>query len=185
MKISLWIGSLFLFALAANAGPLQRNLVAANAVWVAHLDVDRFKETEVGQYVLAEMEKPEAQNKFAAFQAVFSFDPREDIRGLTLYGTGNRPEEGVLILQGRFDANRLLTLVRAAKDYTSSNHRAHVVHEWTDEKKEAQGRKDARTVAAFHSGRLVLGQGRGTVAAALDVLDNQAPNLSSTRVRDQ
>jgi hypothetical protein len=127
------------------------------------------------------MEKPEARNKFAAFQAVFSFDPREDIQGLTLYGTGNRPGEGILILQGRFDANRLLTLVRAAKDYTSSNHRSHVIHEWTDEKKEAQGRKDAHTVAAFHSGKLVFGQGRDAVAAALDVLDHQTPSLSSTR----
>ena len=180
MRTTLWITTLAMLAATAAAGPLQRNLVAADAVWVAHLDVDQFKRTEVGQYVLAEMEKPEAQNKLAAFQAIFSFDPRRDIGGLTLYGTGNEPRDGVLIVQGTFDTDRLVTLVKGARDHASSNHRAHVIHEWTDENKERQGRKDAHTVAAVHGGDVILGQARDAVAAALDVMDNVAANLTST-----
>lgn len=180
MKMTLWITTLAMAVTCASAGPLRRNLVAADAIWVAHLDVDKFTHTTVGQHVLAEMEKPEAQNKLAAFQAIFSFDPRKDIQGLTLYGTGNNPKEGILIVQGTFDTGRLVTLVKGAKDYESSNHRNHVIHEWTDEKKQQQGRPDAHTVAATYGGDLILGQTRDAVAAALDVLDGVAANLGST-----
>lgn len=180
MTTKLWTGMMCLAAGAALAGPLQRSQVAANAVWMAHLDVDKLKQTRIGQHVLAEMEKPEAKNKLAAFEAIFSFDPRRDITGITLYGTGTRPNQGILLLHGSFDTQRLITLAKAGQNYASSEHRTHVIHAWTDEKKAAAGRKDARTFAAVHGGSVVLGQTQEAVAAALDVLDNVSANLGST-----
>jgi hypothetical protein len=180
MKTILVISLSLLTAVCSWAGALDRTAVSADAVWIAHLDVDNFKQTAVGRHVLAEMEKPEAANKLAAFQAIFSFDPREDITALTLYGVGNEPKDGVLILDGQFDTGHLTTLVKGAKDYTSSNHGTHVIHEWTDEKKERQGRKDAHTVAAMHGGRIVFGQTFERVAGALDVLDGRSANLDGT-----
>jgi len=43
---------------------------------VVHLDCDALKQTVVGKHVLSEMEKPEAQKKLAAFQAIFNLDLR-------------------------------------------------------------------------------------------------------------
>jgi len=180
MTTRFWTIMICLTACAAMAGPLQRNQVAANAVWMAHLDVDKLKQTRIGQHVLAEMEKPEAKNKLAAFEAIFSFDPRKDVTGITLYGTGTRPDKGVVLLHGSFDTQRLVTLAKAGQDYASTEHRTHAIHAWTDEKKAKAGRGDARTFAAVHGGNVVLGQTREAVAAALDVLDNVSANLGST-----
>lgn len=70
----------------AQAAPLEPATVINGPLWVLHVDTDALRPTTVGQYLLAEMEKPEAQQKFAAFQSIFSFDPRRELHGLTLYG---------------------------------------------------------------------------------------------------
>jgi hypothetical protein len=165
---------------AVVAGPLQRHQVAADAVWMAHLDVDKLKQTQIGRHVLAEMDKPEAKNKLAAFEAIFSFDPRRDVSGVTLYGTGTRPDQGVVLLHGSFDTQRLVTLARAGIDYVATEHLNHVIHAWTDRCKAKAGREDARAFGAVHGSSVVLGQTHEAVTSALDVLDNLTANLGST-----
>src|SRR5580692_5209982 len=81
----------------ADAAPLQRADIAAAATWFVHVDCDGLRPTGVGQYLQAEMEKPEALTKLAAFQAIFGFDLRKQLHGLTLYSTGSQPVDGVLL----------------------------------------------------------------------------------------
>ena len=104
----------------AVAGPLQPTDVVNDPVWVLHVDCDALKQTVVGKYVLGEMEKPEAQKKFAAFQAIFNFDPRKELHGLTLYGTSSEPEDGVLLVYADFDPARLTTLAEGAKEHAAT-----------------------------------------------------------------
>jgi hypothetical protein len=169
-----------LAACTVVAGPLQRNQIDADAVWMVHLDVDKLKQTAIGRHVLEEMYQPEAQNKLAAFEAIFSFDPRRDVTGVTLYGTGTRPEQGVMLLHGSFDTQRLVTLAKAGIDYVATEHRNHVIHAWTDRCRAKAGRKDARAFGAVHGSSVVLGQKHEAIASALDVLDNLTANLGST-----
>src|SRR3954462_12454889 len=119
----------------ALAGPLQRADLPAEPAWVVHVDVDGLRPTTIGQYILTEMEKPEAQAKLAVFQSLFSFDLRTQLHGLTLYGTGNSTEDGVLLVYADFDTDKLLTLAKAAKDYQSTTHNQHTIHNWVDNKR--------------------------------------------------
>ncbi len=52
--------------LPAFAGPLQRADVAAEPTLVLHVDCDTLRTSAIGQWLLSEMDKPEAQAKFAA-----------------------------------------------------------------------------------------------------------------------
>ena len=172
--------------LTAFSAPLQRADVAADPTWVLHVDCDSLRPTAIGQFLLAEMEKPEAQAKFAAFQTIFSFDPRKQLHGLTLYSTGKAPEDGVLLVYADFDPERLVTMAKAANDYHSTTHRQHVIHNWIDEKKKAKNGVKPRVYAALEGSRVVIfAQQEARVAQALDVLDRAAPNLAGSTLFPQ
>ena len=165
----------------ARALPLQHTDLPAAPAWLLHLDCDALRLTVLGQYVLAEMEKPEAKAKLEVFQSLFTFDPRKQLHGVTLYSTGKTPEDGVLLLYADFDTSRLETLAKAAKQYKSSTHTQHTIHSWLDDKRRSKDGDKARNYAAIHGGRVVVfGQREGRVAEALDVLDRAVPLLSAT-----
>ncbi|HWQ93636.1 MAG TPA: hypothetical protein VN673_18385 [Clostridia bacterium] len=162
------------------AKPIQRADVAAESTWVLHVDVDALRPTAMGQHILSELNKPETQARLAAFSAVFAFDPRTALHGLTLYSAGPAPADGVLLVYADIDAGRLETLVKAAKGHESTEYKGHVIHNWIDDKKKAKNGIQPRTYAAIHGGRVVLfGQREARVAQALNVLDQTAPALSA------
>jgi hypothetical protein len=169
-------GCLIAAALTASGAPLQRSDVAADASWVVNVDCDGLRPTPVGQFIHGQLEQPEAANKLAAFQAIFGFDPRTQLHGVTLYGTGTN---GVLLVYADFDAERLANLAKGAKDYQSTNHNQHVIANWIDDKKQKKHGVAPRTYGAIVGKRVIFGQQEWTVAQALDVLDGTTPNLSS------
>jgi len=191
MKLSLSIrifcaGGLVGAGLAAMAAPLQRADVPAEPTWVLHVDCDALRPTGVGQYLLAEMDKPDAQAKFAVFQTLFSFDPRKQLHGLTLYSSGNAPEDGVLLVYADFDPERLVTLARAANGSQNTAYKRHVIYNWIDDKKKATNGVKPRTYAAIQGTHVVVfAQQEARVAQALDVLDQAVPNLSHSNVFPQ
>ena len=179
LKPALCICGLIAASVTALSSPLQRADVAAEPTFVMHLDCDSLRPTAIGQFLLAEMEKPEAQAKFAAFQSIFSFDPRKQLHGLTLYSTGKSPEDGVLLVYADFDPERLVTLAKGAKDYQSTTYKQHTIHNWIDDKKKAKDGVKPRVYAAIQAGRtVVFAQQEARVAQALDVLDRAVPNLA-------
>ena len=186
MKPAFCTCGLIAATVTALAAPLQRADVAADPTWVLHVDCDSLRPTAIGQFLLAEMEKPEAQAKFAAFQTIFNFDPRKQLHGLTLYSTGKAPEDGVLLVYADFDPDRLVTLAKAAKDYASTTYKAHIIHNWIDDKKKARNGVKPRVYAAIQGGRVVIfAQQEARVAQALDVLDRAVPNLAGGTVFPQ
>jgi hypothetical protein len=157
--------------------------VAGEPAWVLHLDCDSLRPTALGQYLLAEMEKPDAQAKFDAFQTIFNFDLRKQLHGLTLYSTGKSPEDGVLLVYADFDPSRLVTMAKAAQGYQSTTHKQHVIHNWVDEKKKAKQGVKPRVYAAIQGSHIVVfAQQEERVAQALEVLDRAAPSLAGSGV---
>jgi hypothetical protein len=174
-------GGLLTLGFSAQAGVLQRSVIPADAVWWLHLDLAQAKNTELGRFVLGQLEQPEAQAKFAAFQAIFNFDPRHTLTGCTLYGRSQSPKDAVLLLQGGFDTERLATLARAGQDYQSHSHRLYEVHSWIDRNRPAQAGIQPRSYGAIHPGGLVvLGQNAQRLGEALDVIDGFIPSLETS-----
>jgi hypothetical protein len=166
--------------LSTMAGPLRRADVPADPAWVVHLEFDALRPTAIGQLLQEQMNRPEVQARLAAFQAVFSFDLRTQLHGATLSSTGMTPEEGVLLIYADFDADRLVTLVKAAKDSKNTVYNQHVIYNWIDEKRPAKAGVKPRVYASIAGARVVIGQRQDRVAQALDVLDGTAPSLASS-----
>ena len=59
IKLALCASGLIAAALTAPSAPLQRADVAAEPIWVLHVDCDGLRPTAIGQFLLAEMEKPD------------------------------------------------------------------------------------------------------------------------------
>jgi hypothetical protein len=183
MKINTWkalivSGCLLAVAFTAAAGPLRRADVTATPAWLAHIDFDALRPNAIGQYILGEMNKPEAQSKLAAFQAIVSIDLRTQLHAVTVYGTGAAPEDGVLLVYADFDADRLVTLAKAAHDSQSNAYKEHVIYNWIDDKKKAKDGVKPRVYAAIAGTRVVFGQREDRVAQALDVIDGARPSLA-------
>jgi len=181
LKSALCLCAVIAAGAPAGAGPLQRADVPAEPVWVLHADCDSLRSSATGKFVLQELEQPEVKAKLAAFQTIFDFDPRKQLHGLTLYSTGKAPEDAVLLVYADFDADRLLTMARAAKDYQCLTNKQHLIHTWIDEKKKARHGARPRVYAAIHGANVVVfAQQETRVAEALDVLDRAAPNLAAS-----
>jgi len=164
-----------------EGAPLQPANVMNDPAWVVHLDCDALRQTSIGKQLLAELDKPEVQKKLEAFQAVFNIDPRKDLHGVTLYSATKSEPDGVALAYADFDAERLLTLVQANKDYEVSPHGTNKIHSWIDEKKKSKD-GNQRMFGALHKGKvLVLGQKQNRIAEALDVLDGSQPNLAGSK----
>jgi hypothetical protein len=161
------------------ATQLQRADVAANSVWVLHVNCDTLRPTAIGKYILAELEKPEAQAKLAVFQDMFSFDLRTQLHGLTLYSGGSTPQDGVLLVYADFDQDKLVTLAKAANDSKSTTHNGHTIYNWVDDNKKAHHGEKQRVYASIQGNRIIFGQREAAVSQALDVLDGSIPNLST------
>lgn len=179
-KVALIAGCLGAGVLATPAAPLERGTIPADPSWLVHLDCDALRSTMIGQYVLTEMDKPEAKAKLAVFQSLFSFDLRTQLHGLTLYGTNASPEDGVLIVYADFEADQLTNLAKAAKDYQSSQHKDIVIHSWIDEKKKSDITAKPRTYAALQGNRIIFGQRENQVMQALEVISSTTPSLKTS-----
>jgi len=172
---------LFAAGFHVQATQFQRADVAADAGWVLHVNCDALRPTVIGKHILAELEKPEAQAKLAVFQNIFSFDLRTQLHGLTLYSAGSSPQEGVLIVYADFDADKLITLAKAANDSKSSAHNGHTIYNWIDDSKKKHHGEKQRVYATIQGNRIIFGQRESAVAQALDVLDGSMANLSNAR----
>lgn len=168
-------------AMPLLAVPLQRSDVPAAPAWVVHVDCDKLRPTAMGQYLLAEMEKPEAREQLAALWSPLRFDPRKQLHGLTLYSRANAPEEKVLLVYADFEAERLIRLARGARDYQTTPYKKHLIHNWIGENSKSKQAAGRRVYAAMQADRVVvLGRREPDVARALDVLDRAAGSLAGS-----
>lgn len=184
LKATLMAGCLYAASFNLTATQLQRADVAASSVWVLHINCDALRPTAIGKHILAELEKPEAQAKLSVFQNMFSFDLRTQLHGLTLYSAGSSPQDGVLVVYADFDADKLVTLAKAATDSQNSTHNGHTVYNWVDDKKKHHAEKQ-RVYATIQGNRIIFGQRESAVVQALDVLDGSVPNLSTAKAFPQ
>src|SRR5580658_34712 len=153
------------------AAPFNPKDVAADPALLVHVDVDAVRSSSVGQSILAEQA---VQDKLAAVGAIFDFDLRKQLHGLTVYTTEDHTKDGALIVYADFDPNRLINLAKAADGFQGVTNGSHVIYSWIDDKKKAKEGEHARIYGAIAGHRVVLGQEESHLAEALDVIDGTA-----------
>lgn len=177
---------LLLPALAASvaAGPLQPRDIAAEAKWVAHLDIERFKETDLGRLIGAGLLDKQLAKPVADLKRELNFDlDWRRIRSLTVYGTNmkKKPDaNAVLIIRSDLDIKDAVedAIEKLALAGVQESKRLRRI-EGTDHDLYALGDKGFAALLADNT--VVAGREREQVEAAVKVLRGDSVNLASTR----
>ena len=119
-------------------GPLAKEQVAASANWVVHLDMDQFNQSKLGQLIRNEMTEKGLEAKLLEFKQRFSFHPADDVQNITIYGQGKDKTKAVVLIQGNYDKQTLLGLVRLNESYKEIREGNLVIHSWVDENNNEQ-----------------------------------------------
>ncbi len=167
-----------LCAVVAGAAPLKRADVIADPGIVVHIDFDGLRATSVGKAILADLQDPDIDSKLQAIQGIFSFDPRTQLHGATVYSTSENPPEGVLIVYAEFDSNRVVALGNFAHGYKTITNGSYLIHTWIDDKGKTND-DSAHIFAAIKDNRIILSKSEFSIVTALDVLSGKAPNLGA------
>ncbi|HEY3912955.1 MAG TPA: hypothetical protein VGN61_00600 [Verrucomicrobiae bacterium] len=182
MKRIFLIPAIAFGVLAANAAPLKRADVAADPSMLVHIDFDGLRATSVGKAILTQLSQPDVDTKLSAIKGIFSFDPRTQLHGVTLYTKGKTAEGGVLIVYADFDSNRVLNLGMLAPGFHTITNGSHVIYSWIDEKKKDKGDDDdgpPHIYAAIRDNRVILGKSESWLISELNVLDGSEPSLAA------
>ncbi|HEY3862759.1 MAG TPA: hypothetical protein VGO59_12815 [Verrucomicrobiae bacterium] len=162
----------------AQAAPFNPKDAAANPALLVHVDCDAIRDSSFGKSIL---NQPDVQDKLAAVGAIFDFDFRKQLHGLTVYTTLDHPKDGVLIVYADFDSERLITLAKAADGFHTITNGPHTIYSWIDDKKKAnEDGEKPRVYGAIKGHRVVFGQDEKHLADALSVIDGSASSFAGS-----
>ncbi len=177
-SLVLAFSAVLLLAGGLSAAPLDSKQVAADAQWVAHIDVDAVRASTVVQKAWHEaLERhKDAQNKINFVTAMLGMDPTKDVHGITFYGRKIGKPDAVTIVAAAFDPDRIKVLTGALPGRESSKHGDYEILSWS-----GKHRDHKWSVSATFHGRdqLVLAPSADDLKGALDVLDGKAPGLAA------
>ncbi len=172
---SILAGAVCLAAIPVVGGPLQKNEVGPGANWVVHADLEMFRNTTLGKLFMAELQTQGLDEKLQSFETIFSFHPLRDVRDVTLYGQGQDRSNAVVIVDGRFDPEKLVAVVRWNPQYREIAHQGATLHQWLSEEKKADKTITQMMYGYIHDGRqVVISSGLDALKQAVDTLKGRA-----------
>lgn len=164
-----------------QAGPLDKKNVAADAKWVAHVNLDAARSSQVVQKFFQQCLKdlPGAKERFHQLAHECGLEQCTKMHGITAYGSDLGSHGKVVILHADWDTKALQKKAEKAPDHKLADHGKHKIHTFTAHK----GTKHAHEVAAslFKPDILVLASSQKRLTAALDVLDGKGANLAGSK----
>lgn len=147
-------------ALSFGADAVLLGLVPAGARMVAGIDIDRAKDSALGQKILNEIK--EEESGFRKLVEQTGFDPRRDLRSVVMASTGKPgPASALVVVRGTFDITRITRLAEG-QGAVSSLYRG--VQVWAPKPKD----QPAEGTVAFLDPTLAVFGGEAMVKAAID-----------------
>lgn len=155
---------------SAWAGPFEAGDVPAGAKWVVHLDAQKLFSSEIGRFLLGQLEEEGDMAEIEAFGTVMEFDITKDLHSVTAFGTDFEDEEGVVIFRGRFDAEKIEALIRTEGKLKKIGYEDSTILKWSD------GR-ETFYVCFYEPKVIVFGNNMDLVGQAISVMDGDAPSM--------
>jgi len=172
--------SVLLSPVTTLAGLLVMEQVSGGANWVVHTDLEQFKKTRIGRLIRQELVNLGIEEQLSNFATIFSFHPLDDVRNVTIYGTSRDREKAVVLIEGEFDKEQMLALVRMNPEHEEIKYGDIVLHRWFDEnQKDPNGTTGQMMYGCFYQHDLIImGAGLEAVKLAVDVLKGSAKNAA-------
>jgi len=118
------------------------------------------------------------EDNLTNFATIFSFHPLDDVRDVTLYGTGKDRQKAVVLIDGFFDKERVLSVVRMNPEYKEIKYGNIMLHQWMDENQKDPNNK--MMYGCFYGDDLiVISAGLDAVKHEVDVLKGSAKNAAN------
>lgn len=159
------------------AGPLVLEQVSGSASWVVHANQQQFRKTQTGQLIRTEMVNLGLEENLTNFAQIFSFHPIDDVRDVTVYGNGKDREKAVVLIDGIFDKEKILSLLRMNPEYKDIKYGKIVLHQWLDENQKDPNNK-MMYGCFYRNDLIIMGAGLEAVKLAVDVLNGSAKNAA-------
>ena len=176
MKKSLmFLCIVLMFSGISFAAPVNQANVPIGAKWVMHVDLDSFGSSEMWSLISQEI-SPEDHKKLDALTNLIGSDPTKDIYGITLYGSDATEENAVVLINGKFNKEKLISLLVLNDSYSGTEYNGLKLHSWLDE-------KDNKTkVGAFVKDDLiVISQNKDQVKAFVDLKAGKGISLATQK----
>jgi hypothetical protein len=181
MKFSLLsVGILLSLTSLAQAGPLDLRQISADAKWVAHIDLDALRDSTVVHtaHRLTGPSRRETRDVLFGIARLFGADPRQQIHGITLYGSMLGKPEGVMIVHSDFNRDLVEQALRLAPEYQCGEHNSYRLHTWKPRLLSKKGLKGRISAAFFQRTLLVIAGSECELKRGLDVLNGKTPGLT-------
>lgn len=156
-------------------GPLNKRQVPAGAKWVVHIDHEAFSAARLGQLVNEDIALHH-QAKIDALTQLLGSDLTRDIYSLTVFGPDGDEANAAALVHGRFDRQKLLSLLALNPAYAESAYGDLTLYHWQEE---MRGKQQAGAFAA--EDMIVISQTEEAVKGALDVLAGRGASLASDK----
>lgn len=173
-------------AIRYPARPLWMGRTAADpgaSRWVLRLDMETFKKTQLGQFVLTEAKEFALPITAAALK--LQFDPRKDLAAITAMGSVNQEEDqehGVMLVHGKFKPDHLLKLAKDnTKDFKEETSGKHKLLSWKETDEES-GEEETKYGCIASENLIVMGSGAELVKFALKHYDVENPNQKAAKI---
>jgi hypothetical protein len=164
----------FCLAVPAQAAPPNLKLIAADAKWAVHLDIEALLDSTLAEKAIDRwMEEENGEFALKHVKRMFGVDLREDLKSITVYNTGFEEHEAVLLVNAAFDREKLTELAEDLPDHEVEEIGSTEVHTWTDKE------HGDRTVAGAFGGDdlLVIASSTKLMKEALAVIEGDEENL--------
>lgn len=172
-------------AAPAPAGPLRKSEVSPAANWVVHANLETFRNSTVGKLIMDELQTQGFEQKLQGFATIFSFHPLRDVRDVTLYGQGKDRNNAVVIIDGRFDPEKLLAVVRWNQQYQEIPYQGATLHGWLNEEQKGGQTTSQMMYGYIHNkNQVVLSAGLDALKRAADTLKTPAADTASTLLKE-
>jgi len=145
--------------------------------WMLNLDMKAAQASPIINFIVDRIDpskRQDAQNKLAAIRAMFGIDLIKDIDQLIMAGTGNAEKGGVAYVYGKFDVQRLSTILAASKNFTTDAYGNFTVMGWNDGKQ--------KYISFAKPGLAMLSNSKPVLTDALDVFEGKKQGLASDSV---
>ncbi len=170
-----------------GAGPVQKTEINADAKWLLHLDVEQFRASKMGGYVVSQLLEPKIQRQLTELKRKMKFDvdPNkilEKIGSVTIYGTDYKSpkENAVVMIKADADIQAAFVGVLAGFALAGTNSPVQLTQSQVG-KVTVYAMKDQAYCAVLPGKVVALSTSRAAIDRAADVLDGRAKNLASGR----
>jgi len=157
----------------ALAGPLDLDHVPGGVKMVVHVDADAFRATELGAFMLEQLLKMDEDGEIEKMAGKLGFNPLKDFNGITMFADGIEPGNGVVLMHGAFNEQKLIQMALENDRYESFAHKIHTVHSWVEDRK--------KMYSFIHPGgkMIAMTDDKKQLFRAIDTLQEDHPTLAA------